>query len=215
VLQVGQCGNQIGQQFWQRALEEHSSVNRRGLFDEALGTFFRNVDDSVRPPREIPIGDGRAPIASLRARAVLVDMEEGVVNSLMHSRLGELFDARHCITSVSGSGNNWAVGYHNYGQRYGETLRETVRHAAEACDCLQSFLLLHSMGGGTGSGLGTWTLEMLHDEYPEAFRFVAPVYPSQAGYSALRPASNGASVTVGGPSSLRLSLPPPPRRTTT
>lgn len=25
-LQIGQCGNQIGRQFWQSALEEHANV---------------------------------------------------------------------------------------------------------------------------------------------------------------------------------------------
>lgn len=27
-IQVGQCGNQIGRQFWQLALEEHAKVTR-------------------------------------------------------------------------------------------------------------------------------------------------------------------------------------------
>eukprot|EP01052_Picozoa_sp_SAG31_P001752 SAG31_NODE_59_length_29571_cov_20.443506_12_plen_206_part_00 len=33
-------------------------------------------------------------------------------------------------------------------------LLEKIRRPVEFCDSLQSFLLLHSMGGGTGSGLG-------------------------------------------------------------
>ena len=86
---------------------------------------------------------------------------------------------------MSGSGNNWACGYFNYGRRYGDQLREAVRTAAEQCDCLQSFLLLHSMGGGTGSGLGTWTLEMLADEFPDVYRFATPVYPSEVGKACL------------------------------
>lgn len=32
---------------------------------------------------------------------------------------------------------------------------------AEACDSLQGFLLLHSLSGGTGSGLGSYLLEQL------------------------------------------------------
>jgi hypothetical protein len=42
-----------------------------------------------------------------------------------------------------------------------DALREQLRRAAEGCDSLQSFLLLHSLGGGTGSGLGTYILGML------------------------------------------------------
>lgn len=73
------------------------------------------------------------------------------------------------MSSVSGSGNNWAVGHYRYGVDYRESILETVRVAAEACDCLQSFMILHSMGGGTGSGLGTSVLGLLKDEYPDVY----------------------------------------------
>jgi cell division GTPase FtsZ len=47
-----------------------------------------------------------------------------------------------------------------------DALREAVTNAAERCDSLQSFFLMHSMGGGTGSGLGTYVLSQLGDDYP-------------------------------------------------
>ena len=37
----------------------------------------------------------------------------------------------------------------------------TARTQAEACDSLQGFMLLHSLGGGTGSGLGSYILQQL------------------------------------------------------
>ena len=43
VVQVGQCGNQIGCRFWDLALREHAAVNHKGLYDEPISTFFRNV----------------------------------------------------------------------------------------------------------------------------------------------------------------------------
>uniref|UniRef100_A0A8C0UTG8 Tubulin/FtsZ GTPase domain-containing protein n=4 Tax=Aves TaxID=8782 RepID=A0A8C0UTG8_CYACU len=44
VVQVGQCGNQVGCRFWDLALREHAAVNKKGIYDEALSSFFRNVD---------------------------------------------------------------------------------------------------------------------------------------------------------------------------
>lgn len=35
-----------------------------------------------------------------------------------------------------------------YGSQYRDKILETIRHAAELCDSLQCFFLLHSMGGG-------------------------------------------------------------------
>lgn len=83
------------------------------------------------------------------------------------------------VAGVSGSGNNWAHGHHHYGPRYREELLEKVRKPAEESDSLQSFLLLHSLGGGTGSGVGTYILNLLEDEFPGVFRFAASVFPSQ------------------------------------
>ena len=55
---------------------------------------------------------------------------------------------------------------------------ESVRRMAEPCDSLQSFLMMHSLGGGTGSGLGSYLLSRLAAEYPAAFRFAVSIFPS-------------------------------------
>ncbi|KAG9282267.1 tubulin epsilon chain [Astyanax mexicanus] len=176
VVQVGQCGNQVGCRFWDLALREHAHVNKKGIYDEALSSFFQNVD-----PRRSDGGGGGATgsrISGLRARAVLVDMEEGVLSEVLQGPLRQLFSTTQLISDVSGSGNNWAVGHHSYGSVYREQIVDQVRRAAEQCDCLQCFFIIHSMGGGTGSGLGTRVLKLLEDEFPEVCRLVTAVYPS-------------------------------------
>ncbi|KAL7872643.1 hypothetical protein SRHO_G00076260 [Serrasalmus rhombeus] len=69
VVQVGQCGNQVGCRFWDLALREHAHVNKKGIYDEALSSFFQNVD-----PRRSDGAGGGAPgsrISALRARSDL------------------------------------------------------------------------------------------------------------------------------------------------
>ncbi|XP_047244225.1 tubulin epsilon chain isoform X2 [Girardinichthys multiradiatus] len=144
VVQVGQCGNQVGCRFWDLALREHAHVNKRGLYDEALSSFFRNVDSRKSSSGACCVG-GR--IQRLKARAVLIDMEEGVVNGILQGPLREVFDSTQLLTDVSGSGNNWAVGHLTYGSAYRESIVNTLRKTAEHCDCLQCFFLIHSMGG--------------------------------------------------------------------
>eukprot|EP00659_Diplonema_papillatum_P019272 gene19272-29688_t len=166
-LQVGQCGNQIGCKFWDLALQEHikyktDGAKRQGApdggkltlkLDDAMSSFFYNGN---------PKGSSDAvSVSDVKARAVPIDMEEGVLNSLLQGSLKSLFDRKHCIASTSGCGNNWAVGYECYGAECLEDVMETVRHLTEDCDSLQSFLMLHSLGGGTGSGFGTRVLEEL------------------------------------------------------
>lgn len=114
----------------------------------------------------------------MKARAVLVDMEEGVVNQILQGPLREVFDSTQLLTDVSGSGNNWAEGHITYGSTYREQIVERLRKTAEHCDCLQCFFLIHSMGGGTGSGLGTRVLSLLEEEFPQVCRIVTSIYPS-------------------------------------
>lgn len=129
-IQLGQCGNQIGRQFWQQALEEHARHCEGGsTFDAPMSAFFRNVDARTIPPRTLALG---SPISSLRARAVLIDMEESVVAETLRSPLGELFESHQYVTDVSGSGNNWAHGHALYGPQYADSIGDSVRATLEA-----------------------------------------------------------------------------------
>lgn len=141
-----------------------------------MSSFFRNVDASTGAA--LPVGDGSGRVSSLRARAVLVDTEEGVVSQVLRGPLRELFESHHVITADSGAGNNWAVGHMEYGPEYHDRLSERLRREVEHCDSPQSFFLLHSLGGGTGSGLGTYILNVMEEDFPDLYRFSTAVFPS-------------------------------------
>ena len=162
-VHVGQWGNQIGNQFWNQLLHEHEKTPDN---DEALSAFFRFA----------PQRDGTV---AMKARALLVDMECGPLQETMRGPLGALFDETQFVMDVSGSGNNFAQGHYMYGPQYREKFIEGIRRNAEHCDSLQTFLVTHSLGGGTGSGVGTYMLGMLSDEYPKICRFSTCVYPSE------------------------------------
>ncbi|ORZ32287.1 Tubulin/FtsZ, GTPase domain-containing protein [Catenaria anguillulae PL171] len=175
VIQVGQAGNQIGSRFWTQCLEEHAAQhNPTAIYDAPLATFFSN-----HGPDSSATSSG-SPIHSLRARGIMVDMEVGVIQNVP-PLLHELFsDPSQRITATDGSGNNWAVGHHHYGPLFHDHLANSIRKQAEMCDSLQSVFLVHSLGGGTGSGLGTYLAGVLRDEIaPEAYQFATVVAPSR------------------------------------
>jgi tubulin epsilon len=163
-VQVGQCGNQIGNQFWTQMLQEHESTPDT---DDALSSFFRFS----------PQKDGRT--HAMKARALLIDMECGPLQETMRSPLGSLFDDTQFVMDVYGAGNNFAHGHFEYGPQYRNKFEEGLRKNAEHCDSLQTFIVTHSLSGGTGSGVGTYVLGLLHDLYPEIYRFSACVFPSE------------------------------------
>jgi tubulin beta len=53
-----------------------------------------------------------------------------------------------------------------------------IRKEAESCDALQGLQLVHSLGGGTGSGLGTLLLNELGEEYPDRILSMYSIVPS-------------------------------------
>jgi tubulin beta len=55
---------------------------------------------------------------------------------------------------------------------------DVVRREAEGCECLQGFQITHSLGGGTGAGMGTLLLSKIREEYPDRMMATFSVVPS-------------------------------------
>jgi len=55
---------------------------------------------------------------------------------------------------------------------------DVVRKEAEGCDCLQGFQLCHSLGGGTGAGMGTLLISKVREEYPDRIMETFSIIPS-------------------------------------
>lgn len=54
---------------------------------------------------------------------------------------------------------------------------------AEGSDSLEGFFMLHSIAGGTGSGLGSYLLEQISDKYPKKLTTTYSVFPNQLASS--------------------------------
>ena len=59
-----------------------------------------------------------------------------------------------------------------------DSVLDVVRKEAESCDCVQGFQLTHSLGGGTGSGMGTLLISKIREEYPDRIMNTFSVVPS-------------------------------------
>lgn len=167
-LQVGQCGNQIGTKFWETILEEHglgydgTYHGTNQLQKDRLCVYFSETANSVR---YVP-------------RSVLVDLEPGTMDTIMASKIGQIFRPDNFLHAQSGAGNNWAKGHYTEGAELVDSVMEVVRKEVESCDCLQGFQLTHSLGGGTGSGMGTLLISKIREEYPDRIMSTFSVVPS-------------------------------------
>lgn len=55
---------------------------------------------------------------------------------------------------------------------------DAVRKEVERCDCIQGFQLAHSLGGGTGSGMGSLMISKLREEYPDRIMSTFTMFPT-------------------------------------
>jgi tubulin beta len=166
-LQVGQCGNQIGAKFWQVISEEHGidgSGNYKGNDDqqlERINVYFNEAGKGKYVPR-----------------AILVDLEPGTMDAIKAGHAGGLYRPDNLVFAQNSAGNNWAKGHYTEGAELVDNVMEVVRKESEGCDCLQGFQIAHSLGGGTGSGMGTLLLSKIREEYPDRMMCTFSVVPS-------------------------------------
>jgi hypothetical protein len=89
--------------------------------------------------------------------AVLIDTELNAAKKLDRSSTGRIFQGCNVSFEATGVGNNWAAGYHQRCPELGQIVLETIRKVAERTDHLDSFFVLNSLGGGTGSVRICWS----------------------------------------------------------
>ncbi|OON22549.1 Tubulin/FtsZ family, GTPase domain protein [Opisthorchis viverrini] len=166
-IQAGQCGNQIGSKFWEVISDEHG-VDPTGKYH----------GDSPLQLERINVYFNEASGGNYVPRAILVDLEPGTMDSVRAGPFGKLFRPDNFVFGQSGAGNNWAKGHYTEGAELVDNVLDVVRKEAESTDSLQGFQLTHSLGGGTGSGMGTLLISKIREEYPDRIMSTFSVVPS-------------------------------------
>ncbi|KAL2547692.1 Tubulin beta-6 chain [Forsythia ovata] len=166
-IQAGQCGNQIGGKFWEVVCGEHG-INPAGNY----------VGNSRVQLERVNVYYNEASGGRYVPRAVLVDLEPGTMDSLRTGPYGQIFRPDNFVFGQNGAGNNWAKGHYTEGAELIDSVLDVVRKEAENCDCLQGFQICHSLGGGTGSGMGTLLISKIREEYPDRMMLTFSVFPS-------------------------------------
>ncbi|KAH9411778.1 tubulin beta chain [Ordospora pajunii] len=166
-LQTGQCGNQVGCKFWETISGEHG-IDQTG----------RYVGESENQLERINVYYNEASSKKYVPRAVLIDLEPGTMDAVRQGPFGDLFRPDNFVFGQSGAGNNWAKGHYTEGAELIDSVMDVVRKEAESSDCLQGFQITHSLGGGTGAGMGTLLLSKIREDFPDRMVCTFSVVPS-------------------------------------
>ena len=169
VVNIGQAGVQISNACWELFCLEH------GIKPDGQ-TSPDQASESENYGRNTFFCEGET--GKYSPRSVYIDLEPSAINEVRTGVYGKLFYPHDLISGKEDAANNYARGYYTVGTKVIEQSLERVRKQADNCDNLQGFIVVNSIGGGTGSGAGTKLLEELDKEYGKKIKMNFQVYPS-------------------------------------
>ncbi|CAG9853927.1 unnamed protein product [Phyllotreta striolata] len=166
-LQLGQAGNNVGNKFWENICEEHGV--------DPTGKWYGESDLQLE---RINVYFEEGPNNRFIPRAACIDLESSAMECMRADPFGQLFRPDSFLHGTQGAGNNFAKGRYTEGMELMDTVLDFTRKKAEACDFLQGFQVVHSIGGGTGSGMGSLLLDEIKHEYSDRIVSTFTIMPS-------------------------------------
>lgn len=153
--------------FWQLISDEHNI--------DSCGQFYGN---SLLPYQRLNVLYYGGQNCQFVPRTIFADLEPYSVNEIKTGCLRDMFNPESFVIGRCGAGNNWARGYYTEGAEIMDSILDVARRQVENCDCLQGFHVVHSLGGGSGSGMGSLLLQNLKEEYEDRLVTTFSVFPS-------------------------------------
>jgi len=168
MLQIGQAGIQMGNEIWAQYCAEHG-VEKNGTRkekpnknkDNSFQVFFEETQSGQYVPRNLA-----------------VDSEPNVIDDVKNGPYAAIFRSEFLVNDKEDAANNFARGHYSIGRQMMENVSNRVRKLADHCDNVMGFVMSHSVGGGTGSGLGTLLLERLSTDFRKVPKLSFEVFPS-------------------------------------
>ncbi|KAJ5620736.1 hypothetical protein N7510_004720 [Penicillium lagena] len=153
----------FGSQFWQQLCLEHG-ISQDGNLEEFATE-----------------GGDRKDVFFYQVCLVRYHEDKGlmaVLNGIQTGPYKNIYNPENFFIGQQGvgAGNNWGAGY-SAGESVQEEVFDMIDREADGSDSLEGFMLLHSIAGGTGSGLGSFILERMNDRFPKKLIQTYSVFP--------------------------------------
>lgn len=172
-VHAGQCGNQLGYCVLD-SLFDHLAQPGISTYEQEklMNHFFRRSRK------------GSNSKSKWVARSVCIDTEPKVIHDCINQAKEMnkwLLSDKQCHYEYGGAGNNWARGYQLFAGEFRDASMNSVRLELEEADVSPTIMVVHSIGGGTGSGLGTRMTEEICDEFSDVTKLNVAVMPFHFG----------------------------------
>jgi len=171
-ISVGQGGCQLGNAVWEQYCTEHLIENdgtrdaaklaEKGLSDDNnFMTFFEETNAGQYVPRNLS-----------------VDLEPTVIDDIRRGKRQAMYHPEFLVNGKEDAANNFARGHYTVGKEQMDIVNDRVRKLVDNSENVQGFIVQHSVGGGTGSGMGMLILERLAVDFRKKSKIGFEIYPS-------------------------------------
>ena len=92
--------------------------------------------------------------------------------------MAPMFHPEFLLAGKEDAANNFARGHYTVGKEIIDKVSDRLRKLVDNCSNVQGFVVNHSVGGGTGSGLGALILERLAVDFRKKSKLGFEIYPS-------------------------------------
>ncbi|PAA61122.1 hypothetical protein BOX15_Mlig034252g1 [Macrostomum lignano] len=148
-IHIGQCGVCVGLKYWESLADEH------GL--DCQGRF---VGSSPLQLEKIGVNFAESQSGRHSPRAVFADLDSTSVAALSASSCTGLFRPDSLIEGTGEAASTYGRGYDSPGAKaMAESILTSVQRQLELSDRVRAVHIVHSLGGGTGSGLTSRLLQ--------------------------------------------------------
>lgn len=102
-----------------------------------------------------------------------------ISDAIKNGNYNKLFPPQNMIYGKENAASNHAAGYYGVDRKITSTVMDQLAHLAEDCNSLQGIALFRSVGGGTGSGMGSRIIENIKTMYPNKTIIDFNIYSSE------------------------------------
>jgi len=164
-INVGQCGIQMGSTIWEQYCAEHGITVKGDNPDTSDDGTFQCFFEETGAGQFVP-------------RNLMVDLEPNVIDDVKNSKFSAIYHPEFLLAGKEDAANNFARGHYTVGKEMIDKVNDRLRKMVDNCDNVQGFVVNHSVGGGTGSGLGALMLERIAVDYRKKSKLGFEAYPS-------------------------------------
>merc|ERR1712038_959387 len=106
------------------------------------------------------------------------DLEPTVMGDIRRGPRQAMYHPEFLVNGKEDAANNFARGHYTVGKEMMDIVNDRVRKLVDNSENVQGFIVQHSVGGGTGSGMGMLILERLAVDFRKKSKIGFELYPS-------------------------------------